>query len=68
MRISTRNCFVWFICISIGLLVQSAFGQGFFYKSYQISTTHRYEIGYMGGFWGHHLGHMVRTASVVFGT
>jgi len=32
------------------------------YSSYQITDEHRYEYGAMGPHWGHHLGHMVRTA------
>jgi hypothetical protein len=32
------------------------------YSSFQITDEHRYEYGAMGPHWGHHLGHMVRTA------
>ena len=35
----------------------------FFYESHQVSDQHRYQEGAMGGFWGHHLGHLVRTAN-----
>jgi hypothetical protein len=31
--------------------------------SYQMTDQHRFQEGYVGGFWGHHLGHMVRTAT-----
>lgn len=32
-------------------------------KSYQLTDKHRFESGAAGGFWGHHLGHMVRTST-----
>ena len=32
-------------------------------KSYQVTDKHRFETGAAGGFWGHHLGHLVRTRS-----
>ncbi len=35
-------------------------------KSYQVTNQHRYDKddpGLVGGFWGHHLGHMVRTST-----
>lgn len=32
-------------------------------KSYQVSDKHRFQEGFVGGFWGHHLGHMVRTST-----
>jgi len=31
-------------------------------RSFQITDEHRYEVGAMGPHWGHHLGHMVRSA------
>jgi hypothetical protein len=40
-----------------------AAAQQYYYDSYQISAQHRFQNGAMGGFWGHHLGHMVRTAT-----
>lgn len=35
----------------------------YYYNSYQISDQHRYDYGKMGAHWGHHLGHLVRTAT-----
>ena len=45
------------------LLLGTANGQEYFYDSYQVTNQHRYQQGAVGGFWGHHLGHMVRTAT-----
>jgi hypothetical protein len=40
-----------------------AWSQDFAVESYQVSDRHRYQEGAMGAFWGHHLGHMVRTST-----
>lgn len=43
---------------------QSVLSQEYSIKSYQVTNLHRFDKddpGLVGGFWGHHLGHMVRT-------
>ncbi len=50
-------CFVFF---------SEAPGQEYYYDSYQLTNLHRFDnegTELMGGSWGHHLGHMVRTAT-----
>lgn len=34
-----------------------------YYESRQVTDAHRYELRKMGGHWGHHLSHLIRTAS-----
>ncbi len=51
------------LSVVISIPPGTVWSQGFYYSSYQLDVTHRYEAGYVGGFWGHHLGHMVRTNS-----
>lgn len=41
----------------------AAVSQEYSYDSHQITNQHRVQEGAVGGFWGHHLGHMVRTAT-----
>lgn len=46
--------------------VDTISAQEYVVSSFQISDKHRFdrsEPGLVGGFWGHHLGHMVRTAT-----
>ena len=37
------------------------YGQEYAFDSYQVMSQNRYQEGAVGGFWGHHLGHLVRT-------
>lgn len=54
----------WLLPVLLALVSSKGAAQSeYYYDSYQLSDQHRYEEGAMGGFWGHHLGHMVRTAS-----
>jgi hypothetical protein len=48
------------MCVMLAGHVQA---QEYFTDSYQITNQHRFQEGAVGGFWGHHLGHMVRTAT-----
>ncbi len=54
-------CFL--IVVAVAVLAGTALGQEYYYDSHQITDQHRFADGAMGGFWGHHLGHMVRTAT-----
>lgn len=56
----TRLCAVIGV---LGMTAPDARGQSYYYDSRQITNQHRVQEGYVGGFWGHHLGHMVRTAT-----
>lgn len=53
----------WVLALILLGISGRASGQDYFYDSYQITNQHRVQEGYVGGFWGHHLGHMVRTAT-----
>lgn len=44
-------------------LAGTAWSQDYAVECHQVSDRHRFQEGAMGGFWGHHLGHMVRTAT-----
>jgi hypothetical protein len=56
-------CHVCALAVSGLLVADTASGQEYYYDSHQITNQHRAQEGYVGGFWGHHLGHMVRTAT-----
>jgi hypothetical protein len=52
------------IIVILGLIVnvfQLLESQEYSIKSYQMTNQHRFQTAVAGGFWGHHLGHMVRT-------
>ena len=51
------------VALAAVLLSTTADAQEYYYESYQVSDQHRFQDGAMGGSWGHHLGHMVRTAT-----
>jgi hypothetical protein len=56
-------CHVCAFAISGSLVAGSASGQEYYYDSYHVTNQHRVQEGLVGGSWGHHLGHMVRTAT-----
>lgn len=54
------------IIVALGLIVivfQLLESQEYGIKSHQLTNQHRFQTGAVGGFWGHHLGHMVRTST-----
>ncbi len=55
----TKHYYLIFILVLLS--ATSLRSQNYYYKTYQITDEHRYDEGKMGGHWGHHLGHMVRT-------
>jgi len=56
-----RRLFLWIIAALCLSGLQALKAQEYSISSYQVTDKHRFEAGYVGGFWGHHLGHMVRT-------
>lgn len=61
-----KNVSILALSVFVAFLVQEISAQEYSVQSYQITDHHRVdkeEPGLVGGFWGHHLGHMVRTSS-----
>jgi hypothetical protein len=56
-----RRVFSWIIAALCFSGLQAVKAQEYSISSYQITDKHRFQEGFVGGFWGHHLGHMVRT-------